>query len=39
VRGLDELLELFFLKVGVGGVFCDQPDVAVRVRNSVLKVQ
>jgi glycerophosphoryl diester phosphodiesterase len=27
---LDELLELFFAEIGVDGVFCDHPDVAVR---------
>jgi glycerophosphoryl diester phosphodiesterase len=30
---LDELLSLFFAQVGVDGLFCDQPDVAVRVRD------
>lgn len=39
VRSLDELLEFFFLNVRVGGVFCDHPDVAVRVRSASLKVQ
>jgi glycerophosphoryl diester phosphodiesterase len=33
VRSLDELLELFFEGIGVDGVFCDHPDVAVNVRN------
>lgn len=31
---LDDLLALFFAGVGVDGVFCDQPDVAVRARDS-----
>jgi glycerophosphoryl diester phosphodiesterase len=30
---LDDLLTLFISDVGVDGVFCDQPDVAVRVRD------
>jgi glycerophosphoryl diester phosphodiesterase len=30
---LDELLSVFIGQVGVDGVFCDQPDVAVRVRD------
>lgn len=38
-RTLEGMLEFFFTSVGVAGVFCDYPDVAVRVRNSVLKVQ
>ena len=38
-RTLEELLELFWIEVGVDGVFCDHPDVAVRVRASALKVQ
>jgi glycerophosphoryl diester phosphodiesterase len=38
-RTLEELLELVWTAVGVDGVFCDHPDIAVRVRASVLKVQ
>jgi glycerophosphoryl diester phosphodiesterase len=38
-RTLEELLEFFFTEVRVAGAFCDHPDVAVRVRNSLLKVQ
>jgi glycerophosphoryl diester phosphodiesterase len=30
---LDELLSLFIAQVGIDGLFCDQPDVAVRVRD------
>ena len=37
-RTLEELLELFFTEVGVDGVF-DHPDIAVRVRDSLDKVQ
>jgi glycerophosphoryl diester phosphodiesterase len=36
---VEELLGLFFTEVGVDGVFCDHPDLAVRVRNSLGKVQ
>jgi glycerophosphoryl diester phosphodiesterase len=36
---LEELLRLFCFEVGVEGVFCDHPDVAVRVRDSLQKVQ
>lgn len=36
---LEELLELFLVDVGVDGVFCDHPDVAVRVRDALRKVQ
>jgi glycerophosphoryl diester phosphodiesterase len=32
---LERLLELFFVTVRVDGVFCDHPDVAVRVRDAV----
>jgi glycerophosphoryl diester phosphodiesterase len=39
VRTLEELLELVWSEVGVDGVFCDHPDIAVRVRASALKVQ
>ena len=38
-RTLEELLELFATEVGVDGVFCDHPDVAVRVRDTARKVQ
>jgi glycerophosphoryl diester phosphodiesterase len=38
-RTLDELLEFFFVEARVAGVFCDHPDVAVRVRDSLRKVQ
>jgi len=30
---LEELLRAFFTDVGVDGLFCDQPDIAVRVRD------
>jgi glycerophosphoryl diester phosphodiesterase len=36
---LEDLLELFFVDVGVDGVFSDHPDVAARVRAAALKVQ
>jgi hypothetical protein len=36
---LEDLLELFFVDVGVDGVFADHPDVAARVRISTHKVQ
>lgn len=38
-RTLEELLELFAVRVRVDGVFCDHPDVAVRVRDAARKVQ
>jgi glycerophosphoryl diester phosphodiesterase len=38
-RTLDELLEFFFVEARVSGVFCDHPDVAVRVRAAALGVQ
>jgi glycerophosphoryl diester phosphodiesterase len=38
-RTLEELLEFFFVEARVAGVFCDHPDVAVRVRNSLQQVQ
>ena len=38
-RTLEELLALFFVDVGVDGVFSDHPDVAARVRVSTHKVQ
>jgi glycerophosphoryl diester phosphodiesterase len=36
---LDAWLEWFILEARVDGLFCDHPDVAVRVRTSVEKVQ
>jgi glycerophosphoryl diester phosphodiesterase len=36
---LDELLDLAFVDARVDGVFSDHPDVAVRVRDRVAKVQ
>lgn len=36
---LEGLLELFFVGIGVDGVFSDHPDVAARVRISTHKVQ
>ncbi len=38
-RSLEELVEFFAVAVGVDGVFCDHPDVAVRVRAEARKVQ
>jgi glycerophosphoryl diester phosphodiesterase len=38
-RTLEDLLELFFVGVGVDGVFSDHPDVAARVRAATLEVQ
>jgi glycerophosphoryl diester phosphodiesterase len=38
-RTLEEWLELFLVEARVDGLFCDHPDVAVRVRASSLKVQ
>jgi glycerophosphoryl diester phosphodiesterase len=38
-RTLEEWLEIFFERGRVGGVFCDHPDVAVRVRAAARKVQ
>ena len=38
-RTLEELLEIFLGRIGIDGVFCDHPDVAVRVRASLLEVQ
>jgi glycerophosphoryl diester phosphodiesterase len=35
---LDELLEFFFVEARVEGVFCDHPDIAVRVRNALRQV-
>jgi glycerophosphoryl diester phosphodiesterase len=34
-RSLEEMVEFFIGTVGVDGLFCDHPDVAVRVRNRV----
>jgi len=39
VQTLEELLEFFFDEARVDGVFCDHPDVAVRVRDRLAKVQ
>ena len=36
---LEEWLEFFIVEAEVDGLFCDHPDVAVRVRDSVPKVQ
>lgn len=38
-RTLEEWLEFFLTTVGIDGLFCDHPDVAVRVRDSTRKVQ
>ncbi len=38
-RTLEEWLQIFFEDAGVEGVFCDHPDVAVRVRAGASKVQ
>jgi glycerophosphoryl diester phosphodiesterase len=38
-RSLEFLLEVFLGEIGVDGVFCDHPDVAIRVRDSLRKVQ
>jgi glycerophosphoryl diester phosphodiesterase len=38
-RTLEDLLELFFVDVGVDGVFSDHPDVAAHVRAATLEVQ
>lgn len=38
-RTLEELLELFFVDARAEGVFCDFPDIAVRVRDRALEVQ
>ena len=38
-RTLEELLTFFFVEARVDGVFCDHPDVAVRVRNEAFEVQ
>ena len=32
-ESLEQLLESFFVRVGVDGVFCDHPDIAVRTRD------
>jgi glycerophosphoryl diester phosphodiesterase len=34
-RTIEELLRFFFVEARVAGVFCDHPDIAVRVRDSV----
>ena len=34
---LERLLEFFFVTIRVDGVFCDHPDVAVRVRDAVFQ--
>jgi len=34
---LEQLLTLFFSGLGVDGLFCDHPDIAVRVRDSLLR--
>jgi glycerophosphoryl diester phosphodiesterase len=39
VRKVEELLEFFLREARVDGVFCDHPDIAVRVRDRVTKVQ
>lgn len=39
VGSLEELLEIFIVEVAVDGVFSDHPDVAVRVRDELRKVQ
>lgn len=36
---LEDFLTFFFVEARVDGVFCDQPDIAVRVRDRVLEVQ
>lgn len=38
-RTLEELLAFFFVEARVEGVFCDHPDIAVRVRDRALEVQ
>jgi glycerophosphoryl diester phosphodiesterase len=38
-RSLEEWLDFFIVEAQVDGLFCDHPDVAVRVRDSVPKVQ
>jgi glycerophosphoryl diester phosphodiesterase len=38
-RTLEEWLEFFFVKARVDGLFCDHPDVAIRVRAATSKVQ
>lgn len=38
-RTFEEWLEFFIVHVRVDGLFCDHPDAAVRVRESVRKVQ
>jgi glycerophosphoryl diester phosphodiesterase len=38
-RTFEAWLEFFLVQARVDGLFCDHPDVAVRVRDSTLKVQ
>jgi glycerophosphoryl diester phosphodiesterase len=38
-RSFEDLLQMFIGDIGVDGVFCDHPDVAIRVRDSLRKVQ
>jgi glycerophosphoryl diester phosphodiesterase len=38
-RSFEAWLEFFLVRARVDGLFCDQPDVAVRVRDATLKVQ
>jgi glycerophosphoryl diester phosphodiesterase len=38
-RSFEELLAFFFVEARVEGVFCDHPDIAVRVRDRALEVQ
>lgn len=38
-RSFEHWLEFFFVEARVDGVFCDHPDLAVRVRDMVIKVQ
>lgn len=38
-RSLEEWLEFFIVEAQVDGLFCDHPDVAVRVRDAASKVQ
>lgn len=38
-RTLEELIAFFMVEANVAGVFCDHPDVAVRVRGTLPKVQ
>jgi hypothetical protein len=38
-RTLEEWLQFFVVEARVDGLFCDHPDVAVRVRAATPKVQ